>query len=237
MRKTDHLYFAMSQLLNKSLPEKFISIVIIEDNLYLRSAWQAVLEDVDDFLLLDSYDSCEAALEAESIDHADVLLLDIGLPGMSGIEGISRMSLRNPNLLIIMITIHDDDQHVFDAICAGAVGYLLKSTSPDELILAIRQALSGGSPMTPNIARKVIASFQSPREPRAAAEVRLNDQQQEVLSRLAEGKSYAKIAEELSLSVHGVRYHLRNIYEMLHVKNRSEAVAKGLKHRLIRPPK
>ncbi len=227
----------MGRLLKESLPEKFISIVIIEDNLYLRSAWQAVLEEVDDFLVLDSYDSCEAALAEKSISQADVLLLDIGLPGMSGIAGMGELLERNPRLLIIMITIHDDNQHIFDAVCAGAVGYLLKSTSPEELIQAVRQAVSGGSPMTPNIARKVIVSFQSPREIRHSESVQLSQQQQEVLSRLAEGKSYAKIADELSLSVHGVRYHLRNIYEKLHVKSRSEAVAKGLKQRLIRPPK
>ena len=140
--------------------EKLIAISIIEDNAYLRDGWMSVLDGVADFLLLGSYESCEEAFSGSNIGQSDVVLMDIGLPGMSGTEGVDKLTEDYPDLAVIMITVHDDDHHVFDAICAGAVGYLLKHTTPLELIDAIRSAYNGGSPMTPNIARKVINSFQ-----------------------------------------------------------------------------
>lgn len=227
----------MKKLISHKAPPEYIAISVIEDNAYLRSGWRAVLEDVPDFLILDDYSSCEEALQAQEIGESDVILMDIGLPGISGIEGVKILSEMNPSIAIIMITIHDDDRNVFEAICAGAVGYLLKSTTPEQLIQAIRDAHAGGSPMTPNIARKVIASFQKSVLPVAKQEITLSEQEQQVLAFLAEGKSYVKIADLTNLSVHGVRYHLRHIYEKLHVQSRAEAVAVGLKKRIIQPPR
>lgn len=218
----------------KPLPEKFIAISIIEDNPYLRSAWRATLERVADFVILGDYDACEAALQAEDIGDSRVILMDIGLPGMSGIEGVALFKQRFPRVNIIMVTVHQDDRHVFDAICAGAVGYLLKSVSPEEMIDAVRQAVDGGSPMTPQIARKVISAFQqSPSS--TADQPDLTDKERQVLAYLAEGKSYKMIADAMNLSVHSIRYYLRSIYEKLQVGSRAEAVAKGLKQRLINP--
>lgn len=209
-----------------------IKISIIEDNELLRSAWKSALKDVDDFIILGDYNSCEAAFNTSEIGNSDVILMDINLPGMTGIEGVITVKERYPNVNIIMITVYQDTEHVFDSICAGAVGYLLKSVSAEEMIDAIKHAVDGGSPMTPVIARKVISAFHPAK---AKKEIALNEKEQQVLEYLAEGKSYKMIAEEMFLSVHSVRYYLRSIYEKLHVKSRAEAVAKGLKLNFINP--
>lgn len=221
--------------MSSKMPEKFISISIVEDNKFVRAGWEAVLGDVPDFIVLSAYPSCEDALASEEIGQSDVVLMDIGLPGMSGIEGVKHLLERYPELIIVICTVHDEDEKVFDAICAGAMGYLLKKITPVELIKAIRDAVAGGSPMTPNIARKVIASMQVPAVQNSATD--LSERESEVLYHLAAGKSYSNIAGEMFLSVDGVRYHIRNIYEKLQVHSRAEAIAKGHQNRLIRPPK
>jgi DNA-binding NarL/FixJ family response regulator len=162
--------------------------------------------------------------------------MDIGLPGMSGIECVKRIKERRPAATIVMCTVHDDDKNVFDALCAGAIGYLLKKTPPDELVRSIRDAATGGSPMTPNIARSVIASFQKAAKP-AHVDDALTEREREVLDEMARGKSYAGIARELFISMDGVRYHIRHIYEKLQVHSRGEAVARALKQKLISPPR
>jgi len=211
---------------------KITKISIVEDNAYLRTAWKTELAKVSDFLILGDYNSCEAAIASNSIGKSDVVLMDIGLPGISGIEGVSIIKERFPKTNIIMITVHQDTQHVFDAICAGAEGYLLKSVSADEMVEAIKHTIDGGSPMTPVIARKVIEAF---RQPKSNSKIALTDKEQQVLEYLAEGKSYKMIAEAMFLSVHSVRYYLRSIYEKLQVKSRAEAVAKGLSLKFINP--
>jgi len=221
---------------NASSTPSAIRIAIVEDNAYLRAGWEVILDNVRDFVVQANHGSAEDALADADLHRADVVLMDIGLPGISGIECLAQLTERYPRLSIIMITVHDDDQHVFEAMCAGAVGYLLKHIEPIELINAIRVAHAGGSPMTPNIARKVIESFRRGRRARRNIEVEaLTDREQEILEWLSQGTSYATIAEQLYLSIDGVRYHIRHIYEKLHVHSRAEAVAKGLKHRLIHP--
>ena len=214
--------------------KKIIKIIIVEDNSYLRTAWKTELEKIPDFLILGDYNSCEAAFESSDLEKSDIILMDIGLPGITGIEGVRVIKDRYPKVNIIMITVYQEDQHIFNAICAGAVGYLLKSVSPEEMIEAIRQAVDGGSPMTPQIARKVISAFQQP-QTAGSNQITLNEKEKKVLEYLAEGKSYKMIADVMFLSIHSVRYYLRSIYEKLHVGSRAEAVAKGLKHRLINP--
>ena len=211
-----------------------ISISIVEDNRFIRAGWEAVLRSVPDFEVLGSFGNCEEALQSPTLDDSDVILMDIGLPGISGIEGVKRITERRPNATIVMCTVHDDDKNVFDAICAGAVGYLLKKTPPDELVRSIRDAATGGSPMTPNIARSVLTSFQRPAKAVHQDDV-LTDREWEVLDQMAQGKSYAAIARDIFLSVDGIRYHIRHIYEKLHVHSRGEAVSLGLKRRLIQP--
>ncbi|MFQ5584986.1 MAG: response regulator [Calditrichia bacterium] len=229
---------AMKNSISENLPSKFTAVSIIEDNHYMRRGWRAILDAVDDFVVLGDYENCESAFAAPDIGDSDVVLMDIGLPGMSGIEGVKYLQERNPGMAIVMCTVHDDDQNVFDALCAGAVGYLLKKTPPDELVAALRNAANGGSPMTPNIARKVISTFHlSPATPEKEATDRLTEREQQVLEQLAGGNSYAAIAEALDISLNGVRFHIRGIYEKLQVHSRSAAVAKGLKKRLLRPPR
>ena len=213
---------------------KIYRVSIIEDNHYLREGYKAILAEEPDFTVLGDYESCEKAFDAEEFGDSDVVLMDIELPGMSGIDGVKCIKQQYHQMIIIMSTIHDDDQNVFDAICAGAVGYLVKMISGEDLVKAIREAFAGGSPMTPNIARKIISSFQE--TPKKETDYsRLTDLEQTALGHLAEGKSYASIAKIMFLSIDGVRYHLRHIYEKLHVNTRAEAVAKGLKDHLIPP--
>ena len=214
-----------------------INISIIEDNRFVRGGWEAVLNEVPDFLLLGSYENCEQAFRSDEIGQSDVILMDIGLPGMSGIEGARYIKERFPMCAVIMCTVYDDDQKVFDAVCAGAVGYLLKKTPPEELIRAIKDAASGGSPMTPNIARKILASFQKTPQKPPHEEDALTERELQVLNQMALGKSYASISNDLFLSVDGVRYHIRHIYEKLQVHSRGEAIAQGLKSHLIQPPR
>lgn len=208
-----------------------IKVTIIEDNVFARTAWETALSSEKDFLVLDSFSSCEEAIKSEAIKKCDVMLLDIGLPGISGIEGAEIFSSINTNALIIMISIQDDDKSIFGSLQAGAIGYLHKSVSPEELIGSIRLAVKGGSPMTPQIARKVLKSFHK-FKPRYA-EDNLTEKETIILNLLADGKSYKKIAEEIFLSVDGVKYHIRSIYEKLHVHSRAEAVNKGQKLKIL----
>jgi DNA-binding NarL/FixJ family response regulator len=218
-------------------PGKRIALSIIEDNRFVRSGWESALDSVADLVLLGSYGSCEEAFRSPDIGQSDVILMDIGLPGMSGIEGVKLIRDRFPKPTIIMCTVYDDDQNVFDAICAGAAGYLLKKTQPAELIKAIREAAQGGSPMTPTIARKILDSFRTAPARSVHPDDRLTERERAVLDQMALGKSYGAIAKDLFLSVDGIRYHIRHIYEKLHVHSRSEAVARGLKTRIIQPPR
>ncbi|MCW9707393.1 response regulator transcription factor [Fodinibius salsisoli] len=212
---------------------ELIKIVIVEDNRYMREGWSTILDFEPDFVVLDSFESCEEAFDSEVIAKANIVLMDIELPGMSGIEGVKYLQKEHPDLPVIMATVFDDDKNVFDALCAGAVGYLMKKVSPEDLKQAIRDAEAGGSPMTPNIARKVITTFHQPTEEEDVEQ--LKERELEILEELAKGKSYAAIGEVVYLSVDGVRYHIRNIYRKLQVNTRSEAVSKGISRRLIHP--
>lgn len=212
-----------------------IRVALIEDNRFIRAGWEAVLAPGARFDVVGSYRSCEEAFLDPILDSCDVVLMDIGLPGISGIEGVVRLKSRPGSPEVVMCTVYDDDEKVFDAICAGAVGYLLKKTPPDELKRALIDAVAGGSPMTPNIARKIVASFQSRPAGSQQGDEPLTMRERSVLEQMAEGKSYASIAAELFLSIDGVRYHIRHIYEKLQVHSRSEAIAAGMKRRLIPP--
>lgn len=208
-----------------------IKIVIIEDNIFVRTGWEATLNSEKDFLVLDSFVSCEDAIKSDSIKNTNVILLDISLPGMSGVEGAEKISSINPNALIIMITIQEDDKSIFGSLQAGAVGYLHKSVSPEEMMESIRLAIKGGSPMSPQIARKVLKSFHKVKP--QFQQDKLTDKELQILTMLAEGKSYKTIASEIFLSIDGVKYHIRSIYEKLMVKSRAEAVSKGQKLRIL----
>ena len=218
------------------MANELIYIALIEDNAAIRQGWEIVLNNAENMRVIGSFTNCEQAFASSAIAEADIVLMDIGLPGMSGIEGVRYLKERYPQQIVVMCTVHEDDEKIFDALCAGAVGYLLKKTPPDKLVDALREAYQGGSPMTPTVARKVIASFQKKPIRSATGEtVSMSEREQQILERMAQGKSYAAIADEICLSVDGVYYHIRHIYEKLQVHSRAEAVAKGIKNRLIPP--
>ncbi len=220
--------------------EEIKNIIIIEDNKFIREGWQAVINQQEDFTVTGAYRSCEEAFEdTGKFGEADLVIMDIGLPGVSGIEGVKFLRRKYPDLTIIMCTVYEDEDKIFDALCAGAVGYLSKKTSPDKLIESLREACSGGSPMSPNVARKVIKSFQKTNEIKTPVGVieKLTEREEQILSLMAQGKTYSEIAENLFLSIDGVYYHIRHIYEKLEVHSRAAAVAEAIKKRLIQPPR
>jgi len=172
------------------------------------------------------------ALLAIGANLPDVVLSDIGLPGMSGIEGIRILKEKYPNLLLIMLSIYDDDERIFDALCAGACGYLLKKTPPVRLLESLREAVAGGSPISPEVARRVITLFRDVRPP-TKAEYDLTPHEKRLLKMLVEGHNYKTAALELNVSINTISFHMRHIYEKLQVHSKSEAVAKALRDRLV----
>lgn len=214
----------------EALP-RLIRVMIVEDNPYIREGWTTILDSDKKIVIKSSFRSCEDALESEDIAWTDIILLDIQLPGLMGSDGVEKFLEINPKLAIIMITVLEDSEHIFKSLQNGAIGYLIKKVSPDELVQAVKDAFEGGSPMSPAIARKVIASMQL--KPKMQKEYSLTDREKEVLTLLGEGNSYASIADEIHLSVDGVGYHIRNIYRKLQVNSKAEAVAKGISNGLI----
>ncbi len=216
------------------------NIIIVEDNKFIREGWKTIINQQKDFKVIGTFRSCEDAfVNPEIFDIAELVIMDIGLPGMSGIEGVKYLSDKFPDLIIIMCTVYEDEDKIFDALSAGAVGYLLKKTLPERLIESIREACAGGSPMSPNIARKVIKSFQVTSEIKTPVGLveKLTEREEQILSMMAQGKTYSEIAANLFLSIDGVYYHIRHIYEKLQVHSRATAVAEAIKKRLIQPPR
>ncbi len=209
--------------------------MIIEDNKFTRSGWEAVIQVNRNFNLIGSFADCESAFKSDLLQKTDLILMDIGLPGISGIEGVKFVKEKFPHILIVMCTVYEDGEEIFQAICAGAVGYLAKKTSPDELISSLIDTYNGGSPMTPSVARKIISSFQNIKPDTENKSVNeLNEREKQLLTFMAQGKSYNRIAVEVHLSIDGVYYHIRHIYEKLQVHSRAEAVAEGIKKRIIK---
>jgi DNA-binding NarL/FixJ family response regulator len=213
------------------LPQ-LIRVIIVEDNPYIREGWTTILDGDKKIVVKNSFRSCEEALESEDIAWADIILLDIQLPGLMGSDGVEKFLEINPKLAIIMITVLEDSEYIFKSLQNGAIGYLIKKVSPDELVQAVKAAFEGGSPMSPAIARKVITSMQL--KPKMQKEYSLTERESEVLSLLGEGNSYSSIADQIHLSVDGVGYHIRNIYRKLQVNSKAEAVAKGISNGLIK---
>ncbi|CAL2086125.1 response regulator transcription factor [Tenacibaculum sp. 190524A02b] len=196
------------------------NVVIIEDNESLLFSFKEIINTSEDFNVLGAFTNCEDALIFCKKKKPDIILIDIKLPGINGIEGIRRFHHQNPNAKSVVISVYEDSDYIFDALSAGAIGYLTKNTSPEELINALQQIKYGGSPMSGNIARKVIAYFQVPKQQG------LTPRENDVVKLLAKGKSYAIIAEELNLSVNTIKTHARNIYEKLHISKREELIKK-----------
>jgi DNA-binding NarL/FixJ family response regulator len=214
-----------------SLPDP-IKAAIVEDQRDIRESLAILINGSPGFRCTGSYRSMEEALDKIGFALPDVVLLDIGLPGMSGLEGIEHLKARYPSLLILMLTVYDDDDRIFDALCAGACGYLLKKTPPVKLLESLREAVGGGAPMSPEVARRVIHLFREVRPPERA-DYNLTPHEIRLLKLLVDGHSYKTAATELGVTTHAVSFHLRSIYEKLQVHSKSEAVAKALRHRLI----
>ena len=213
-------------------PPATIKVAIIEDQREAREGLAILINGTTGFRCNASFRTMEDALRSIPGDLPDVILTDIGLPGMSGIEGIRILKERYPDLPIIALTIYDDELEIFDALCAGASGYLLKETQPARLLECLREVISGGAPMSPEVARRVVRLFREFRPPERASH-NLTPQETELLRLLVEGHNYKTAAAELAISIHTVSFHLRNIYEKLQVHSKSEAVAKALRDRLV----
>jgi len=209
-----------------------IRVAIVEDRREIREGLSTIINGTPGFRCTGSYRSMEDALEKIAADVPDVVLNDIGLPGMSGIDGIRILKERHPGLLVLMLTIYDDDERIFDALCAGASGYLLKNTQPARLLEALREAVGGGAPMSPEVARRVIALFREFRPP-DSTKCELTPHEVRLLRLFVEGHNYRTAAAELGVTVHTISFHLRSIYEKLQVHSKSEAVAQALRRRLV----
>jgi DNA-binding NarL/FixJ family response regulator len=226
-----------------------ITVWLVEDDALYREALRAVLDGAADTRVTADFDAFEPALDALGRAVAagarpDVLVSDIGLPGLPGTEGARRVKALAPEVQIVMLTIHEDEDHLFDALCAGASGYLLKSASAEQVRRAVREVHAGGVPFTAPVARKVLRHFQQPAAPADAAPPKapgeeqapaaaLTEREREVLHLLAEGYTQPRIAEALFLSPHTVSAHVRHIYAKLHVHTGAAAVSKALRERLL----
>jgi len=209
-----------------------VRVVIIEDLLEVREGLAILISGTSGFECTGRFRTMEDALAGMDASRPTVILTDIGLPGMNGIEGTRILSARYPDVPILALSVYGDDENVFDAICAGASGYLLKNTPPARLLDALTEVVAGGAPMSPEIARRVITVFRDFRPPERAS-YRLTPQETELLRLMVDGHHYKTAAREMGISINTVSFHLKHIYQKLQVHSKSEAVAKALRERLI----
>ena len=203
-----------------------IAVSIVEDDAPAREILANWIRRAEGFRFVSEHGSAEGALETLPAQKPEVVLMDINLPGMNGIECVRRLKPLLPETQFVMLTVYEDADHIFNALAAGATGYLLKQTPRHELLAALNQVHGGGSPMTSNIARKIVQSFQQKHTPVAADDAELSPREGEVLELLARGYLYKEIADTLHISLPTVNTYIRRIYEKLHVRSRSQAVAK-----------
>ena len=204
-----------------------IKIVLVEDNPNMREGFSALLNETPGLSCVGAYATGEEAVQRISVEQPDVALVDIHLPGMSGIECVAKLKAQLPRLQVLMLTRYEQSDLIFNSIRAGASGYLLKNTPPAELIQAIEQVHAGGAPMSMQIARKVIDHFRQIQQPASEVE-QLTSREQEILQLLAKGYYYKEISDSLGITYNTVRTHLQHIYEKLHVQSRTGAVLKFL---------
>ena len=206
-----------------------ISVSIVDDEKELRQSITIFVNGSPGFKCVSAYGSAETALKGLPADKPDVVLMDINLGSMNGIECARRLKAEAPSMQIIMLTVYEDTDQIFRALAAGASGYLLKRSSPTQLLQAIKEVQGGGSPMSSSIARKVVVSFQKSKQT-DKKQTHLSPREEMVLNCLAKGLTYKQIADQLDISIDTIRTYLRRIYEKLHVQSRTEAVAKYLSH-------
>lgn len=205
-------------------------IIIFEDNNGLRKGLEELLQLTDEFVVISSHDNCLQAEQQVKENTPDVILMDIDMPGRTGIEAVKIIRSFNKDVQIIMLTVFDDSTHVFDAICAGASGYLLKKNVSEKLIPSIKEVLDGGAPMSPSIAKMVVNSMQ---QSTTANIYNFNEKEKVILSLLCKGNSYKMIADETGYAFETIRSYIKKIYEKLQVHSATEAVSKAIKERLV----
>ncbi|HZS09987.1 MAG TPA: response regulator transcription factor [Blastocatellia bacterium] len=209
-----------------------IRVAIIEDRRDLREGLAILISGTPGYRCTGGFRSMEEALPRIGHEPPHVALVDIGLPGISGIEGIRLLRERHPTLALLVLSVYDDDERIFEALCAGASGYLLKHTAPARLLECLREVVSGGAPMSPEVARRVLKIFREIRPPERA-DCHLTAHEKRLLKLLVEGQNFKAIAPQLGVTVHAISFHMRRIYEKLQVHSKSEAVAKALRDRLV----
>lgn len=209
-----------------------ISVALVEDKRLTREGLGALLDADPGLHCVGLYASVEQALSGLESAPCDVLLLDIHLPGISGVEGVSILKERFPDMQILMLTVYEEEDEVFGSICNGASGYLLKKTPPAQIIEAVRQARRGGSPLSPEVARQIVRRFRAT-PPAARRKSPLTPQELNLLKLLADGHSYQSASQSLGITINTVRDHIRSVYDKLHVHSKSQAVGKALRDRLI----
>ena len=211
-----------------------INVVIVEDNNTIREGLAVLINGTQGYSCVGSFNDCESFLKKLHSLSIDVVLMDIALPGINGIEGVKKALEIKEDLDVLMLTIYEDSEVVFDALCAGACGYLVKKTPPSRLLEAIKEVHEGGSPMSSQIARQVIIAFKEGKDSiKDNSSYGLSEREKEVLTLLAQGNNYQQIGDQLFISVDTVRHHIKNIYKKLHVHTQSEAVAKAIRKKII----
>ena len=209
-----------------------IALVIYEDNARLRQSMELLLGEGSGFSIAGSFSNCDHVVEQMDELQPQLVIMDIDMPGIGGIEGVRKIKTTFPEIKVIMYTVFDDDNRIFDCICYGADGYLLKNTTPVKLIQSLNELVEGGAPMSPFVAQKVFQHFRKTNA--AKEEFHLTEREREILELLVKGNSYKMIADKSSISIDTVKKHLQNIYHKLHVSCGTEAVAKALQHKIVR---
>jgi DNA-binding NarL/FixJ family response regulator len=209
-----------------------IRVAIVEDQRRTREGLRALIEGSDGYHCVDAWGSMEEALACDALADLDVILLDLGLPGMSGIEGIAALRKRCPQAALVVLTVYEDNERVFRALCAGAVGYLLKNTPAAKLLEGLQEAVDGGSPMSPEIARRVVEIFRK-FQPPEKVDYDLTPHELRLLKLLVKGHSYRSAAAQLGASINTIAFHIKSIYGKLQVHSKSQAVARAINEGLL----
>lgn len=208
-----------------------INLVVYEDNARLRESLLLLLGNDKAYNVTGAFANCNNVLDDVSIASPDLVIMDIDMPGINGIEGVKKIKEKYPDIKIVMHTVFEDDNRIFDSICAGADGYLLKNTSPSKLLDSLQEVMHGAVPMSPFVAQRVFQHF---RQKDVAPDYKLTNREKEILQLLVKGNSYKMIAAELHISVDTVKKHLQNTYHKLHVSCGTEAVAKAIQQKIIK---
>ena len=208
-------------------------LLIFEDNARLRQSLEILLNDETNFHVIASFPDCDKADKLVQKHQIDLVVMDIDMPGIGGIEGVKKIKNVDPDVKVVMHTMFDDDNRIFDSICSGADGYMLKNTSPLQLVTALHDVMHGGAPMSPFVAQKVFQHFRQTKI--ESEQFDLTTREKEILELLVRGNSYKMIADKCDITIDTVKKHLQNIYHKLHVNCGTEAVVKALRHKIVNP--